>query len=167
MNVKNGNRTRRIGTAKCAGPIRPELKSLFVERGGGMRANARYLKLASVFPIRPLSSDADLDEAIRVVDRLLSRKKTLDYQEQGYLDSLSHEIERYEAANVTMPDVSGAAMLRHLIEARDITLSDVAASTGIAISTLSSVLRGNRELNRRHIEKLAPYFGVSPGVFIR
>ena len=65
-----------------------------------------------------------------------------------------------------IPDVSGTAMLRHLIEARETTLSDVAATTGIAISTLSSVLRGKRELNRGHIEKLAPCFGVAPGVFL-
>ena len=134
-----------------------------VKRSG---ASASYLKLAAVFPIRPLHSEVELDEAIRVVDRLLSRKKPLDGQEQGYLDSLSHEIERDEAANVPMPDVSGTAMLQHLIEARNATLSEVAAKTGIAVSTLSSVLKGKRELNRGHIEKLAPVFGVAPGVFL-
>jgi len=134
-----------------------------VKRSG---ASASYLKLAAVFPIRPLRSEAELDEAIHVLDGLLSRKKPLDEQEQGYFDSLGHEIERYETANIPMPDVSGAAMLRHLIDARDITLSDVAAKAGIAVSTLSSVLRGKRELNRGHIEKLAPFFGVAPGVFL-
>jgi HTH-type transcriptional regulator/antitoxin HigA len=108
-----------------------------------------------------------LDEAIRVLDSLLCRKKPLDEQEQGYMESLSHEIERYETAHITMPDVSGAAMLRHLIEARELTLSHVAAKTGIAVSTLSSVLGGKRQLNRRHIETLAPYFHVAPGVFLR
>jgi len=130
------------------------------------RARASYLKLATEFPIRPLRSTAELDEAIRVVDGLLSRKKALDEQEQGYLDSLSHEIERYENANEPIPDVSGAAMLRHLLDARDMTLSEVATAAGIAVSTLSSVLSGKRELNRRHIEKLAPFFGVAPGVFL-
>ena len=57
-------------------------------------------------------------------------------------------------------------MLRHLIDAKSVTLSEVAAKTGIAVSTLSSVLRGKRELNRGHIEKLAPVFGVAPGVFL-
>jgi HTH-type transcriptional regulator/antitoxin HigA len=122
--------------------------------------------LAIAFPIRPLRSKTELDEAVRIVDRLLCRKKPLDEQEQGYLESLSHEIERYEEANEPIPDVSGAAMFRHLIEARDTTLSQVASAAGIAVSTLSSVLNGKRELNRRHIEKLAAFFGVAPGVFL-
>ena len=113
-----------------------------------------------------LHSEEELDESIRVIDRLLGRKKPLDAQEQGYMESLSHEVERYESAKLHMPDVSGIVMLRHLIEARNITLSEVAATTGIAVSTLSSVLNGKRKLNRGHIEKLASYFGVAPGFFL-
>ena len=114
----------------------------------------------------PLCIQADLDEAIRILDRLLSRKKPLDEHEQGYLESLSHEIERYEESNVPMPNVTGAAMLRHLLDAQDLSLSAVTTATGIAVSTLSSVVNGNRQPNRRHIEKLAPFFGVAPGVFL-
>jgi HTH-type transcriptional regulator/antitoxin HigA len=155
MTSENANHSRTAEKPKQTGAARR-----------AARASASYLKLAAAFPIRPLRSDEDLDEAIRVLDRLLCRKKPLDEQEEGYRDSLSHEIRRYEEANVPMPAVSGAAMLRHLIEARDATLSEVAAATGIAVSTISSVLNGKRELNRSHIEKLAPYFGVAPGVFL-
>ena len=165
MNVKNNTRTHRTAKPKKAAASRSARNGPFVMEPG-MRANARYLKLATIFPIRPLSSEADLDQAIRVIDRLLRGKEPLDQQEQGYLESLSHEIERYEMICVAIPDVAGADMLRHLTEARDVTLSELSASTGIAISTLSSVLNGKRELNRRHIEKLAPVFGVSPGVFL-
>ncbi len=164
MNLKTDTRTRRAGNSKNVAASQSERKGVFVKRTG-TRANARYLKLATKFPIRPLCSDVELDQAIDVIDRLLSRKQPLDEQEQGYLESLSHEIERYEAANVAIPNVSGIAMLRHLIEAREVTLSELAATTDLAVSTISSVLNGKRHLNRRHIEKLAPYFGVSPGVF--
>ncbi len=131
-----------------------------------LRASASYLKLATAFPIRPLRSSEELDDAVTVLDRLLARKKPLDQQEEGYRDSLSHEIRRYEEANIPMPSVSGAAMLRHLIEAREATLSEVAGATGIAVSTLSSVLGGKRALNLGHIDKLAPFFGVGRGVFL-
>jgi HTH-type transcriptional regulator/antitoxin HigA len=57
-------------------------------------------------------------------------------------------------------------MLRHLIDAKGVTLSEVGARAGIALSTLSAVLNGKRKLNRGHIQKLAPYFGVAPGVFL-
>jgi HTH-type transcriptional regulator/antitoxin HigA len=131
------------------------------------RASASYLALARAYPIRPIRSDADLDEAIAVVDGLLCRRAPLDDQEQGYLESLSHEIERYEAEAHPMPAVSGPAMLRHLIDARGETLSAVAKATGIAVSTLSEILRGKRELNLGHIAALAPHFGVDPAVFIK
>jgi antitoxin component HigA of HigAB toxin-antitoxin module len=130
------------------------------------RASASYLALARAYPIHPIRDDGDLDEAVAVVDRLLGRRKRLDAQEQDYLDSLSHEIERYEAAAYPLPAVSGAAMLRHLIEARGATLTEVAAATGIAVSTLAAVLAKKRKLNLAHIGVLAPYFGVQPGVFL-
>jgi HTH-type transcriptional regulator/antitoxin HigA len=129
-------------------------------------ASQTYLALAKTYPIHPIRSPEDLDEAIAVLDGLLSRRKPLDEQEQDYLGSLAHEIERYEEEHVPVPDVSGADILRHLIGDRDLTLSDVAKATGIAVSTLSAVLNGKRNLNLTHIEKLARYFGVEPAVFL-
>jgi HTH-type transcriptional regulator / antitoxin HigA len=128
-------------------------------------ASSSYLKLVTAYPIHPLRSPEDLDEAVVVLDKLLSRRKPLDTHEQDYLESLSHEIERYEAVAYPMPRVSGAEMFRHLMEARESTLSEVAEATGIALSTLSAILTGKRQLNRKHIQALARHFGVEPGVF--
>jgi HTH-type transcriptional regulator/antitoxin HigA len=131
-----------------------------------IRANRYYLALVQEYPIHPIRSEEDLDHAIAVVDRLLSRRRALDPQEQDYLDSLCHEIERFEAAAHPMPPVSDAAMLRHLLDAKGVTLSRTCAEAGIATSTLSSVMHGKRKLNRHHIQKLSHYFGVEPGVFL-
>ena len=38
--------------------------------------------------------------------------------------------------------------------------ADAARATGIAVSTISEVLAGKRQLSRGHIEKLAAYFHV-------
>jgi len=65
-----------------------------------------------------------------------------------------------------MPPVSGADMLRFLIESQETTQAKVAAEAGIAESTLSEILAGKRELNRKHIEALARHFHVSPAVFM-
>ena len=46
-----------------------------------------------------------------------------------------------------MPPVSGASMLRHLIEARQTTQTSVAQGTGLSLSTVSEVLSGKRKLN--------------------
>jgi HTH-type transcriptional regulator/antitoxin HigA len=159
-------------TGKTAAPRRRSGKAakamrvvrLRVPRDG--RASSTYLALAATFPIRPIRSEADLDQAIAVIDKLLSRRKPLDLQEKDYLESLSHEVERYEEEAHPMPAVSDAGMLRHLIEAKDVKLSEAAEAADIAVSTLSSILSGKRKLNRSHIEKLAPYFGVEPAVFL-
>jgi HTH-type transcriptional regulator/antitoxin HigA len=133
---------------------------------GGRRASAAYLALVSAYPIHPIRSDDDLDEAIAKLDELMSRPEPLEPQEQDYFDSLSHEIQRYEAETIIIPRVSGITMLRYLIEQRGVSLSRVAKATGIVVSTLSAILAGKRKLNLDHIRALAPYFGVEAEVFL-
>jgi HTH-type transcriptional regulator/antitoxin HigA len=62
--------------------------------------------------------------------------------------------------------VSDVDMLRHFLDSRDITCTETAHGTGIAISTLSSILAGKRRMNRGHIEALALFFRVAPGSFL-
>jgi antitoxin component HigA of HigAB toxin-antitoxin module len=131
-----------------------------------MRANPSYLALFRRFPIWPIRSEKDLDEAIAVVRELFCRRDPLNPHEQDYMDVLSHEIERYEAEAYPIPRVSEAAMLCHLLDAQGVSLSAVAEATGIATSTLSAVSNGKRRLNVKHIRLLSAYFGVEPGVFL-
>jgi HTH-type transcriptional regulator/antitoxin HigA len=130
------------------------------------RASASYLALARVYPIHPIRSDADLDLAIATLDGLQVRPEPLDSQEQDYLESLANEIERYESEAYPMPAVSGADMLRHLLDAHDTSISAVAEATQIAVSTLSAVLKNKRKLNLNHIRALATHFGVENAVFL-
>jgi HTH-type transcriptional regulator/antitoxin HigA len=128
--------------------------------------NARdhYFELVQQFPLRPLRSDEELDEAVRVVDALVGRPD-LAPGEQDYLEVLGDLIERYESEAHPMAPVSDAEMLRHLIEAKGVSQAAVAQGTGMAESTICEVLAGKRSLNRGHIGKLAKYFSVSPEVF--
>jgi len=124
----------------------------------------RYLELIRAFPLRPIRSDEQLDQAIEVIDSLLDRGH-LGPGEKDYLDVLSDQVERYEETNVPIPRASDAEILRHLIEAKGVIQAEVAHATGIAESTISEVLSGRRHFNRNHIAKLARYFRVEPGVF--
>ena len=124
----------------------------------------RYVELIRQFPLRPIRSDDELDEAIRVVDSLVGRP-ALAPEEQDYLLVLSDLVERYEAEAHPIAPLSDADMLQHLIEAKGVPQTEVARATGIADSTISEVLSGKRSLNRTHIGKLARYFAVSPEVF--
>lgn len=125
----------------------------------------RYLALIHRFPLRPLKSDEDLDDATKVLDSLTDRLDELAAEEQDYLDILTDIVERYEDEIIPLPVVSDQDMLRHLIEAKGVTQTDVAKETGIVVSTISEVLAGRRKLNRAHIGRLARYFNVGPSVF--
>ena len=64
-----------------------------------------------------------------------------------------------------MPPVSESTMLRHLIEARGITQSKLAADTKILMLTISAVLNDKRRLMRRQFAVVSKYFGVPQSVF--
>lgn len=126
----------------------------------------RYSELVEVFPPRPIRNERDMIHAQKVVNELLDRDG-LDRDERDYLEVLGTLIEAYEEEHEPMPDVSDAAMLTHLIEARGVTQRGVAEGAGLPESTISDLLAGRREFNRGHIEKLAAYFKVSPAVFFK
>ena len=128
------------------------------------KAQDRYLDLIRMFPLRPIRSEAELDEAIATVDTLVD-KDTLEVAEADYLAVLSDLVEQYEEKTQLIPPASDAEMLRHLLEAQGTTQVEVARETGIIESTISAVLAGKRHLTREHIGKLAHYFKVSPSVF--
>jgi HTH-type transcriptional regulator/antitoxin HigA len=128
-------------------------------------ADDRYLELVRQVPLRPICSEAELDRAIAMIDALLDQTQR-DADEEDYLDVLSDLVEKYEDEHDPMPPVSGAEMLRFLIKSQGTTQARVASETRIAESTISEVLAGKRELNRKHIEALARHFHVSPAVFM-
>jgi HTH-type transcriptional regulator/antitoxin HigA len=125
----------------------------------------RDLELVREVPLRPIRSEAELDRAITMIDALLDQANR-NADEEDYLDVLSDLVEKYEDEHDPMPPVSGSEMLRFLIESQGTTQAKVAAETHIAESTISAVLAGKRELNRKHIEVLARHFHVSPAVFL-
>ena len=128
------------------------------------RVKDRYLELVRRFPLRPIRSDEELAGAVRMVDSLLDRRD-LAPEEKDYVEVLGDLIHQYEGDAHPMPPVSDAEMIRHLIEAKGVSQTEVSRATGIADSTISEVLRGKRSLNRKHIGTLARYFNVSPDVF--
>jgi HTH-type transcriptional regulator/antitoxin HigA len=127
-------------------------------------ASDAYLELVVRFPLRPLRSDEELEGAVRMVDSLLDRRD-LAPEEEDYLEVLGDLIARYESEAHPMAPVSDAEMLRHLIEAKGVSQTEISRVTGIADSTISEILKGKRALSRSHIGKLARYFKVSPDVF--
>jgi HTH-type transcriptional regulator/antitoxin HigA len=124
----------------------------------------RYFELVRKFPLRPVRSDEELNAAIKVIDSLIVRGD-LDSGEQDYLDVLTDLVEKYETVEHPMPPVPESTLLRHLIEARGITQSKLAADRKILMSTISAVINDKRRLTRRQVAVISQYFGVPQSVF--
>lgn len=129
----------------------------------GFDQNA-YLGLVATLPLRPIRSERDLDRAAKMIDSLVDRPK-LTKAERDYLDVLTDLVEKYESQAYPAEPSSDAEMLAHLLDARGMSQTELAAGVGISGSTISEVLHGKRKLRREHVARIAAFFGVSPAVF--
>jgi HTH-type transcriptional regulator/antitoxin HigA len=100
-----------------------------------------YLRLVLAFPLSSIRSDRHLDEAQKVMDRLLAKLQP-DAGEAMYLDALSDLVAVYEDAHHPIEAASYADMLRHLMEAKGVTQAQLSHEAGIVMSTISEVLAG-------------------------
>jgi HTH-type transcriptional regulator/antitoxin HigA len=123
-----------------------------------------YFELVKQFPLTHIRDDAHLEAAQEVIDQLL--EEALDEGGQEYLDALTDLVETYEDEHEAIPDASEADVLRMLMEGKPISQATLAKEVGIAQSTISAVLSGDRELTKEHLVKLAKFFHVSPAVFL-
>ena len=122
-----------------------------------------YMELVLDFPLASIKSDEHLAEAQRVMDALLTRDK-LDEGEETYLDALSDLVGSYEDEHHAIEPASDADMLRHLMEAREVSQIQLSRDTGLPKSTISEVLAGKKPFSRKMIHTLAIYFRVDVGV---
>src|SRR5262249_30955884 len=122
-----------------------------------------YFELVKQFPLTHLRDDAHLDAAQEMIDRLLERN--LDQGEQDYLDVLTDLVEAYENEHHPIPDASEADVLRELMRSNGLSQLKLAREVGIAQSTISAVLNGNRALTKEQVVRLAQFFHISPAAF--
>ena len=119
----------------------------------------------AVSPLLSLRNEAEYDVAVARLNRLLDEVGTDDQHPlYSLLDTLGTLVHDYEEQHHPMPQVSGADILRFLMEEHGLTQADLPeiGSQGV----VSDILRGKRELNVRQIRALAERFHVSPAVFI-
>jgi HTH-type transcriptional regulator / antitoxin HigA len=120
---------------------------------------------ARIGPMLSIRDEQEYDLAIKRLDGLVDEIGTNErHPLYGLLDTLGTLIYAYEEQHHAMPQVSGADMLRFLMEEHSLTQSELPeiGSQGV----VSEILGGKRELNLRQIRALAKRFGVSPAVFL-
>ena len=124
-----------------------------------------YLQLMERFLLKPIDNEQELAAATSLADELFDRAELLPEEEQ-FLDVLCDLMEAYEDEHHPIADVGAAPMLRFLIDQCGVTQQTVSRETRIANSTITALLKGSRQMTRKHLEALARYFGVEPAVFL-
>ena len=123
-----------------------------------------YFDLVKQFPLVHINDDGHLTQAQEFLDGLL--KRDLDEGGAAYLNAMSDLIEIYEEAREPSSDASAEDVLRELVNASGLSQQALSKAVGIAQSTISAFLTGDRKMTTGHIMKLSRYFEVSPAVFL-
>ena len=128
------------------------------------RVSAGYLALLHGFAPRPIRGEDEHRRAIAVVNGLLDRP-ALNPDEEDYLDVLGLLIADYEDSIYEHPDFTPVDRLRHLMEEHSLTQAALARRAGVAVTSLSDILNGKRQISPRLRAKFAECFGVSSSFF--
>jgi len=123
-----------------------------------------YTDLLKMHMLRPLHDKVAYDNALEVLDAMAGHK--LNGEQEDYFEALSSLVEVYERQHVPEPKVNGLDLLRHLIEANDLTAADLSRILGRDRSLGVRILNGERQLTVEHIKKLAERFAVPAQLFI-
>ena len=115
--------------------------------------------------MKPVLDERQYDDVVAFLDRLTDEGAMEDDHPLNDLFLLAADLAyAYEQRAHPLPAVSGAAMLRFLMEQHGLRQSDLVEEIG-SQGVVSEILSGKRELNKHHIAALAERFGVSPAVF--
>lgn len=128
-------------------------------------ARTPYQQLLLQFAPRAIRSPAQYQRVLRQVDRLMCKPK-LTRAEDDLLELLASLVTQYERTRFPAPDVTPAAMLAHLLEARGATVEDVSAATTIAKRTLAKFLAGSQPIDATSRAQLAKFFHVPADLFL-
>jgi HTH-type transcriptional regulator/antitoxin HigA len=131
--------------------------------GRGRKIADSYLKLVREFPLVSIKSEAQRLAAQTMIDQLLT-KGNLNKGEDSYLDALSDLVGAYEDVHFPIAPASDADMLRHLMQAKEISQAELHRQTGIPKSTISEILAGKKPFSRNLIRSLADFFQVDASV---
>ncbi len=113
-----------------------------------------------------ITTDAELDQAIKLVNELVDRGfDDLTSEQDDLLRTLTDQIEAYETDRYSDEPIPQARMLRSLLDNKGMTPSELAAETGTDEAAVLSVLDGGRTLSETEKATIAQVFRVGPEVF--
>ena len=121
--------------------------------------------LARIMVPHAIVDEADYHNVSELVNRLAVLNRLTEGQQQ-YLDTLAQLIESYDQVHYSIEPLNYTPlqMLKSFLNDHKMTASDLGRLLGNR-SLGSKILRGERQLSKTHIAKLADRFKVSPALF--
>ena len=127
-----------------------------------------YLDLVlNVYPLRPIRTPEEHQRAKRALRSLAGDRRKVAADFKQVLVSIIEAYEREATLPVDTASVSAAAVVRHLLAERDLSVNAFAKARGISQGTLSDMLNGKRAWSRSVIVNVADHFGLNRGLFLR
>jgi len=127
-----------------------------------------YFELVRQFPLIPIKSDRQYDDAIAFLEPLVVKgESSLDSGEAAYVQALSVFVEDYEQEHhrIKTRNLAPIDVLKFLMTENQMKAIDLGKILG-SRSVASQVLNGKRALSKKHIIALSQRFKVDPGLFI-
>ena len=120
---------------------------------------------ANIAPLLIIRNEREYTAAVKRLNELLDEIGDNEkHPLYSLLDTLGTLVHAYEEEHHSIPDVTGAEVLRYLMDEHGLTQADLpeVGSQGV----VSEILNGKRELNVRQVRPLAEKFKVSSAVFV-
>ena len=131
--------------------------------------SSSYLKWIRRFPLRPIISESEYDQAVAFSFQLTEKAESapLDSGASDYLAALDHFIKRWddEQGHLAIAALTGVEMLRFLMDQRGMNVSDFGRVIGSQPSA-SLILSGKRQLSKSQIRAVANHFKIEPGLLL-
>ncbi len=125
-----------------------------------------YETLLQEFVPRPISSQRGYERTLKQIDGLI-RKAKRSRAEDDLLELLATLVEQYEIRQGhTTPELSPRDRLAGLIEARQLTQTELSRASQVPRTTINEILAGRRSISKANALRLANYFGVRAEEFI-
>ncbi|MCX7015841.1 MAG: hypothetical protein NTW86_25355 [Candidatus Sumerlaeota bacterium] len=137
----------------------------------GIAMPKTWAALTRLRPLRPIHDETDYAKAMDLVGRLMGwDEKTMTRDQSDYLDSLVSLIETYEARvlsahNELLRPFPPLERLKFLMEQHGMNASDLGRLLGCRTHG-AAIVRGDRQLSKANILRLAEHFGVNPGFLL-
>ena len=115
--------------------------------------------------LKPISNEAEFEAAERLLNEISDRMESpSDPKYSALFQMLAERIAVWEEENVPMPTVTPQQTLRFLMQQHQLKQTDLSAL--VDQSTLSKILRGEREISKYLAKSLAKYFKTNIEVFL-